>query len=666
MARLDALRSAGADYTGDYTYLKGMYAIGPERLPYYAITMSIADAAKHLVLARDVVFDVERPTRLEELFQRDLDVERARSEIQTYLKQPEGLKFFNSLTVVLLPTAAGDAPVPLDRYPDGDEGAPDPPAGDTLRRIDVGPIQLREMGEDGVGLMRWNTRRISPVVIDGQHRLFALRELLEDRAFVKHLNPQSTQIPLLTLILDQRAGYEPPSGGPSGVLAACRNIFIDINKNAKSVLGARLALLNDQSIADCAMRQLLTEEIGTDPNDPPAREGQIPLALVDWHSEVAKFDRSLYLSSVLALRDAVAQALALRTPDPYDLDEWSAHLDLIEARLAPRPDDGWDRPAMDKRLKDAARNELPFDLTQRETAAAASGFVATRGALIVEPLLRAKPYAELIQAYRKAELLDGPFELWLGHDQEGKRAFERLSTAEVPDADIISKTAKAKHPLAFQVVFQKGLLTSVQKLDGFREEALLLLTGEAHEGAKASVAALTNEWLKAFDKRIASRLNEHAFWRGFGVRLDGTIDFTRSTPDAIAGFVGLALLAPFSDWGRAPARSRWTPEQAQLAQLLDGQSIGDGATVSPYGKATPGQQFLASSWLYDQLTFVRPGRITEPNGQLVRVLAGPWLRSVSKYLAAAARADGVELGEDVRLLAAAHGGKRLADVRAHT
>ena len=664
MSTLDALTSATSGYTADYTYVRGAYAIGPERLPYYAMTMSVADADMHLVLARDVVFDVNRPAKLEELFQRDLDVERARSEIQTYLKRPESLKFFNSLTAVLLPVEAGDAPVPMDNYPATDPSAPDPPAEERLTRVDVGPIQIREMEGGDVGLIRWNTARIKPVVIDGQHRLFALRELLADAAFVKYLSPHTTRIPILVLVLDPRAGYQPPEGGPSGVLSACRTIFIDINKNAKRVEGARLALLNDRSVPDCSMRLLLTDEIGVDSGAITDRSGQIPLALVDWHSENAKFDRSLYLSSVLVLRDVVNQALELDTPNPYALDEWRAHLERVEARLEPETAEGWDRPFIERRLRTAERNELPFELTQTETRAAAMGYVRGPGSLVVEPLLNAVPYAQLVDAYRDAGLIDGQFELWLGHDLEGKRAFERYAAGEVPDAELIAREVKAEYPLAYQVVFQKGILASVQLLESQREASLLHLTGEPHGGELATRSALTSAWLERFNARIAPWLKDYDFWRGFGVRLDGNIDFTRAAPSAIAGFVGLALVAPFDKWKRAPREMDQTPEQRLLSALVEGDAIGEGRTVPQFGDSSKRQQFLAAIWLLEQVGYVRPGRITEPHGQLLRSLAGPWLRSVERYLRAAAMAEGIEVIDEGRLLAAVHGGKRLAAIEA--
>ncbi|WP_419910671.1 hypothetical protein [Candidatus Poriferisodalis sp.] len=664
MSKLGALAGAVSDYTADYTYLKGMYAIGPERLPYYALTMSVSDASRNLVLARDVVFDVKRPVKLEELFQRDLDIDRARTEIQTYLKRPESLKFFNSLTVVLLPVEAGDAPIPMDHYPASSLGAPIASADEGLTTKNVGPIQIREMEGGAVGLIRWNTRQIRPVVIDGQHRLFALRELLADAAFVKYLGPDSTQIPILALVLDSRVGYEPPQGGPTGVLSACRTIFVDINKNAKRVEGARLALLNDRSIADCSMRLLLTDGIGIESEISGERPGQVPLALVDWHSELAKFDQSLYLSSVPVLRDVVNKALDLKQPDPYALDEWRAYLNRIEARLEPEPADGWERSSMESRLRHARRDELPFGLTQAETRAAANGYVRGPGSLVVEPLLKAEPYAQLVSAYRAAGLIDGQFELWLGHDDVGKRVFERYSNSEVPDAELIAREIKDRYSLAYQVVFQKGILASVQLLESDREEALKALTGESHPGELATRSTLTAAWLARFDMRIATWFNEYDFWRGFGVRLDGNIDFTQTAPSAIAGFIGLALVAPFDDWLHSSRPEEGESAQQSLFSLVEGRPIGEGLTVPRYGGAIEDDVALAAEWLFTQLGYVRGGSMGESYGHLVRSLASPWLRSVRQYFRQVARTDGLDVSDDeARLLTAVHGGWRLAMIR---
>jgi len=561
----------------------------------------------------------------------------------------------------------------MDHYPKSDLGAPTYAADERLTPIDVGPVQLREMEGGAVGLIRWNTGQIRPVVIDGQHRLFALRELLADEAFVKYLSPDSTRIPLLVLVLDERIGYKPPEGGPSGVLSACRTIFIDINKNAKRVEGARLSLLNDRSISDCSMRLLLTDEIGVDSDAAGDRSGKIPLALIDWHSERAKFDHSLYLSSVLVLRDIVNQALDLEDPHPYELDEWRAHLDRIEARLEPVVEDGWNRSVMEDRLRTAELDELPFSLTQTETRAAANGYVRGPGSLVVEPLLRMEPYLQLIEAYREVALVDGQFELWLGHDKVGKRAFERYSAAEVPDAKLIAHAVKTRYPLAYQVVFQKGILASVQLLESEREQSLLGLTGEPHAGELATRSALTTTWLARFDDRVATWLDDYDFWRGCGVRLDGNIEFTRMAPPAIAGFVGLVLVAPFQEWSRLPTPEHQTPEQQMLSLLVAGQPIGEGLTVGRYGDAASDDVLLATNWLFEQLGCVRGGRMSEPHGRLMRSLASPWLRSVRRYLRAGVRAEGragVRAGsldvsdDEARMLAAVHGGWRLAAIRA--
>jgi hypothetical protein len=100
---LSSLSRRRPAYTDQYSYVRGEYAIGDEKVPYFSISMTIREADQYLRLARELAFSDDEPVNLEELFQRTVDEDRAAGPIATYLRQPGSLKFFNAFTVVLLP-----------------------------------------------------------------------------------------------------------------------------------------------------------------------------------------------------------------------------------------------------------------------------------------------------------------------------------------------------------------------------------------------------------------------------------------------------------------------------------------------------------------------------------------------------------------------------------
>src|SRR4051794_5789322 len=114
---LEALAKRPPAYTTEFTFVRGRYMIGAEALSYFAVGMRVDEATKSLTLPRDVVLDPLAPIRMEELFQRELDEDRARNEIGAYLKRPKQPKFFNSLTAVLLPVDPDNGRLLAHEYP---------------------------------------------------------------------------------------------------------------------------------------------------------------------------------------------------------------------------------------------------------------------------------------------------------------------------------------------------------------------------------------------------------------------------------------------------------------------------------------------------------------------------------------------------------------------
>src|SRR5262249_39573919 len=154
--------------------------------------------------------------------------------VDGYLRRPEKLKFFNSLTVALLPvdekkmlaTGYGDTP----RKPE---------LKDSLQKLpwvanDVGGVQIITNNTSPNGFIRWDPNRISPAPIDGQHRLASLQTIFNEGNLPSAA--LETKLSVIFLVLDPRVGFDISkmnlSKDENPVLTVIREVFIDLNKHA--------------------------------------------------------------------------------------------------------------------------------------------------------------------------------------------------------------------------------------------------------------------------------------------------------------------------------------------------------------------------------------------------------------------------------------------------
>ena len=239
------LGGAPVSYTPEMTFLRGRYRIGPEMLAYYAVTMRVDEAIKVLTLPSDVVLDPLAPIKMEELFQRDLDRGHG-ADIVEFLKAPMEPKFFNAITAVVLPLDPEDG----RRFAHSYVSLPNrPPTVDeaNFETVDIGPVRLRCLRANAdAGLISWDSRLSRSIIVDGQHRLWALRTLLEETEFPYRHDLAETTIPVLIVVLDRAAGFESDAANADSVISVCRSIFIDLNKHAQTVSRARTILLDDR------------------------------------------------------------------------------------------------------------------------------------------------------------------------------------------------------------------------------------------------------------------------------------------------------------------------------------------------------------------------------------------------------------------------------------
>ena len=325
-------------YTEPVLFLPGEYTLSKVgQIPYFAAVMSLQDLVNQIKLVEDLPEEARLDWSLEELFQRDINEERVKDElVNGYLKDPNKLSFFNSLTIALLPQKGWvieneygqPESIPADSYPNWE-------------KIDVGNIHVEFGSNRSIGVVRWHKERIFPVAIDGQHRLAALKRYCEDDRdlLIPGVSTElNTKIPLIFLILDERVGFK---GRSKKLLGTLREIFIDLNRNARIVPKSRRILLEDLNIQSFCVRTLLASKAKDASSD------VLPLSLVGWREDEAKFDAeskfSHAITSVLNLNDIVGFCLGMRRPfediDRLDDNQVKKYVNGLNAKLKLARDD---------------------------------------------------------------------------------------------------------------------------------------------------------------------------------------------------------------------------------------------------------------------------------------------------------------------------------------
>ena len=106
--------------------LKGQYTLAEGiSLPYFLCTMPIERAINELKIAEQVPASLDAKWSLKQLFQREIDEDRVVDDIiKSYLLDPKKLKFFNAITIVLMPKSKEEKI--QDRFLDIEEDSPSP------------------------------------------------------------------------------------------------------------------------------------------------------------------------------------------------------------------------------------------------------------------------------------------------------------------------------------------------------------------------------------------------------------------------------------------------------------------------------------------------------------------------------------------------------------
>jgi hypothetical protein len=339
--------------------------------------------------------------RISELMQRDIDDERVREEIvNRYLRPSAGIshaRFFPPLVVALLVRdTAGEGIARL--YP-----APRLRDGRFPRRHDADDnlwyeerifgnafsihLPLREDAPatfDNIvpygAELRWNRELVDLLVLDGQHRLVALKAALgqldeeeEARGYEDARLTQDevselgfTSLPVCVIVApDLYAGAALDNS--QTLVSVYRQVFVDVNKNAKPVGESRNIILNERDLI-AVFTQVIIEKFIIEselPTDATLSAPNVPLYAFEWDSseKTSQINDNRAISSVGILAAVVEALLTGGEGDEQfrtelGIEEGDRELDpAITGHAGPPPADlgpkhfsGWQRESLVERF----------------------------------------------------------------------------------------------------------------------------------------------------------------------------------------------------------------------------------------------------------------------------------------------------------------------------
>lgn len=460
--------------TGVYTLSEGI------ALPYFLSLIEINRAIDELKIAEQIPASLDTQWSLKELYQREIDEKRVEDDIvKGYLLDPKKLKFFNAITIVLMPKGV-DGKI-QDSFDDNTTINPPPIPWDGTDPDDTqwNHAQAKVANYSGVqfisiGLsarLRWDEDRVLAVAVDGQHRLWALRTFREDQKFrggTLRENEQQTKIPVIFVLMHPSAGFQnAQSESNYSIRGIARELFTDLNKNAKTVDKARELILDDKSINARCVRTLLTASTGEDNKD------KLPLSLVRWQDDSNRFDSSYYLNSLVHLDLLISATLDLKPPaDPMEEKQVLKFIDSINSSLG--IDDRevhYDGRSLSQYYKEDYCDEdgepqTPFSrLPENYLDSAIEGFKVNFRPWLLNLLLEFKPYSILLKYARENNLIEGTFGKFQAQTSKHKgiiREQENARDSEWHEREILKHqkviAEMKENQWAFKAIFQKAII----------------------------------------------------------------------------------------------------------------------------------------------------------------------------------------------------------------
>lgn len=232
-----------------------------------------------------------------DLFQRDVDDERITQDILPYFNDTTKVKYFNPLTLIVLPMDESKRNVikSIEYVEPKNEKE-----GDQEYTVfeKLGYYKFKRSQRNKLfGCLEWNDKKCYLVAIDGQHRLSALKRMKKS-ASADTLSRWIIPVIILNIYKVD------PSKDTANLLEIVRKTFVYINTQAVRVNRAREILLNDENINAICTQEIIQFSHGNDNLPPDHRNDDIiPLMFFDWRGETERLRPKPGVASVKSVEE---------------------------------------------------------------------------------------------------------------------------------------------------------------------------------------------------------------------------------------------------------------------------------------------------------------------------------------------------------------------------
>ena len=259
----------------------------------YVLTSFDIEDLKHLTFARELV---SNSLDFEMMMQRDIDEDRARKELAEYIypsnksstELESNIVFFPPIIVAILRVKDDEI---LTYYPERQDNIDgdfvESRWGDLFKIKGFSDENLKQSSKLGdyrvqkspveIGL-NTNSDGAKLVVIDGQHRLFAIKEMLNSD---KKSALEDLHLPVCIVFPPNATEPNQINKVPSST-EVFRHLFVDVNATMEQVGGHFTILLKDNNISSVAIRKLCDKIIRD------SDYGRETLSAIEWNTKSKK------------------------------------------------------------------------------------------------------------------------------------------------------------------------------------------------------------------------------------------------------------------------------------------------------------------------------------------------------------------------------------------
>jgi hypothetical protein len=230
-----------------------------------------------------------------DLFQRDVDDSRVTHQILPYLKNDTLVKYFNPITLILLPMAESAREVLKEVEFISPQMSTEDDIKEYYEKLNFYKFSIYDH-EEPLAKIEWNNQKCVLVAIDGQHRISALKRWKSEPSS----NFEDWKIPVIILNIFKVNKDE----NTANILEVVRKTFVYINTKSEEVNNARAILLNDESVNAICTQELIQFAHENDTRPIDARDlNTIPLIFFDWQGRVSNGKQVDFGASIKSIEE---------------------------------------------------------------------------------------------------------------------------------------------------------------------------------------------------------------------------------------------------------------------------------------------------------------------------------------------------------------------------